>query len=140
MGVLSVFFLADGKLTPRYDSSSGFREADSCLVKYITPLEAASIYSALCGGIDRLELLDEFHLLTPEESEEWVFSLPEKMVSALRSLEASRISAIADDCAELTAAELGWSASEFEAILQQLSALAHRASQLEKSIFLWISL
>jgi hypothetical protein len=140
MGILSDFFVAETTTTPDYDGGPDFPAEDRCQFKSLTPLEAAGMLSVLRGGGDRIELLGAFHLLTPEDAEEWTMSIPEEMTAALATLTDSEIPDTAEKCAKMTAEELGWSSDQFEDILQQLRYLARRTVEGNKSMYLWNSL
>lgn len=139
MGVLSDFFIADESPTPEYDSGSQFPAEDRCQFKSITPLEAAGILAVLRGGGDRIEMLDEFPSLTPQDADEWIQRVPPDMTSALAALNDAQMPDVAQQCADLTAEELGWSSDDFQDVLQQLRALARRARDTGKSMYLWNS-
>ena len=140
MGILSDFFLADRTATPAYDGGPDFPAEDRCQFKSITSLEAAGILSVLHGSGDRIEMLHAFPLLSPEEADDWTMSVPEDMTTALAALEDSQIPLIAQQCADTTAEELGWSSDDFHDVLKRLRALARRAADTNKSIYLWNSL
>lgn len=140
MGILSDFFIADDSSTPKYDCGPQFPAEDRCQLKYITPLEAAGILSVLRGGGDRIAMLDEFPSLTPEDADEWTQRVPVDMTSSLAALDDSQMPDVAQRCADLTAEELGWSSGDFEEVLEQLRALARRALETGRSMYLWNSL
>lgn len=140
MSILSDFFIADESATPVYDCGSEFPAEDRCQFKYITPLEAAGILSVLRGGGDRIEMLGDFPLLTPQDAEEWTMSVPAEMTSALAVLDDLQIPDIAQQCADVTAEELGWSSEDFEGVIKELCVLARRAIDSGKSMYLWNSL
>lgn len=140
MGILSDFFIADANATPEYGCGPDFPSTDRCQFKYITPLEAAGILSVLRGGGDRIEMLDAFPLLTPEDSEQWTMSVPNDMVTSLAELSDAQIPDIARQCADVTAGELGWSPQDFTDVVKQLSELARLAVETRKSMYLWNSL
>jgi hypothetical protein len=140
MAILSDFFIADDSTTPEYDSGRQFPAEDRCQFKSISPLEAAGILSVLRGGGNRIEMLDEFPSLTPQDAEEWIQRVPADMTSSLAALNDSQIPGIAQRCADLTAEELGWSSDDFQDVLKQLRDLARRARDTGKSMYLWNSL
>jgi len=140
MGILSDFFIADRTAKPEYNGGSEFPAEDRCQFKSITPLEAANILSVLRGSGDPVELLDAFPLLTPEDAEQWTMGVPADMTSLLAGIDDSQITAVAKQCADVTAEELGWSSKDFEDVLTQLRALACRAVDTDKSMYLWNSL
>lgn len=139
MGMLSDFFLADKATIPEYSGMDVVPE-DRCQFKGITPLEAAGILSVLRGGGDRMEMLDDFPLLTPQEAEEWTMSVPQDMVATLAELGDSQLLEVGRQCAQVTAEELGWSAEDFQAVISQLRGLARRATDTNRSMYLWIGL
>jgi hypothetical protein len=94
----------------------------------------------LRGGGDRIEMIDAFPLLTPEEAEEWTMSVPDDMTTALAALDGSQLPKVAQRCADETAEELGWSSDDFQDVLKQLRALARRALDTGKPMYLWNSL
>jgi hypothetical protein len=140
MGVLSDFFIADEASTPTYDPGPTFPEEDRCQFKAITPLEAAGLLSVLRGNGDRIELLCEFPLLTPQDAEEWVVSVPRDMPSLLHAMNDDKLVEVARKCAEVTEEELGWSANDFESVLRDLRQLSQRAAATGKRMYLWNSL
>jgi len=82
-------------------------------------------------------MIDAFPLLSPAEAEEWTMSVPEGMVTALAGLTDAALPDKAGQCASVTAEELQWSAEDFQEVLEQLRALARRAVEQGKSMFLW---
>jgi hypothetical protein len=140
MGVLSDFFIADDSSVPQYDCGPNFPAEDRCQFKSITPLEAAGVLAVLRGGGDRIEMMSEFRCLTPEDAEEWTQSVPSDMTSSLGKLTDTEIPEVAQRCADVTAEELGWTTTDFEAVLKELCALARRASSSGRAMYLWNSL
>lgn len=140
MGILSDFFVADKATTPTYDGGPDFDTEDRCQFKSITPLEAAGILSVLRGGGDRIEMLDDFSLLTPPDAEEWTMSVPDDMVAALAALDDSQLPNLALQCADVTVEEIGWSSDDFQFVLSQLRDLSRRAVDSNRSMYLWNSL
>jgi hypothetical protein len=139
MSTLSDFFIAEKGMTPEYNGAAEFPSEDRCQFKSITPLEAAGIMEVLTGK-DTFEVMDQFSLVTPQDAEEWTMNVPDEMVAALAALDASEIPEIAGRCAQITAEELGWSSEDFADVVSQLRALAHRAVEGNKSMYLWNSL
>jgi hypothetical protein len=140
MGILSDFFIADRTEKTEYDGGPDFHAEERCQFKSITPLEAAGILSVLRGGGDRLDMLDAFPLLTPEEAEQWTIGIPAEMTTALAAIDDLQIPSLAQKCADVTGEELGWSSKDFEDVLNRLRALARRAVASDKSMYLWNSL
>jgi hypothetical protein len=140
MGVLGDFFIANESSHPTYDPGPSFPAEDRCQFKAITPLEAAGFLSVLRGDGDPLEVIDEFPLLTPQDAEEWIVSIPPDMPALLRELNASALVDVARRCADVTRDELGWSPGEIESVLRDLSQLSRRADETGKRMYLWNSL
>jgi hypothetical protein len=84
--------------------------------------------------------MDEFPSLTPPDAEESTQRVPTDMTSALAALNDSEIPEVAQRCADVTAEELGWPPDDFQDVLRQLRALARRARDAGKSMYLWNSL
>lgn len=137
MGILSDFFIADGPGVPDYQGGQAVPAEDRCQLKSITPLEAAGMLAVLRGDDDCLSLLDEFEVLTPEDAEEWTMSVPSDMVQRLAAIGPSEVSAVAAEFATATIEELGWSQDDFEPVVSELSALAKRAIESGKNMYLW---
>ena len=89
------------------------------------------------GGGDPVALIDEFQLVTPQEAEDWTMSVPQDMVDALAALEDAAIPAMSKKFAHATAEELGWSQADFEPLVINLRALAKRAQDQGKAMYLW---
>ena len=140
MGILSDFFIAETGKVPDYLGSSDFPAADRCQFKSITPLEAAGVLSVLRGSGDRVELIGEFKLLTPEDAEEWTMIIPDDMMSLLAALTEPRLSKVAKQCSIETAEEVAWSPEDFHFVLSHLRDLAIRARETGRSMYLWNSL
>jgi hypothetical protein len=64
-------------------------------------------------------------------------SVPQDFVVALANLPPSAIPVVASKFAEATSEELGWSDDDFLPIVRDLSALARRAVEKQKVMFLW---
>jgi len=84
-----------------------------------------------------VDMISEFKLVTPEDAEDWTMSVPQDFVNALAELQSSEIPAVAGKFADATAEELGWSADDFVPVIRDLSQLAQRAMETQKSMFLW---
>ena len=84
-----------------------------------------------------VDMASEFKLVTPEEAEDWTMVIPQDMVQALAKLQPSEVPALAVIFAEVTAEELGWSPDDFVPIVRDLSALARRAIENGKTMYLW---
>jgi hypothetical protein len=67
-------------------------------------------------------------------------SVPQDMVTRLASIEHPQIAKIAALLADATSEEIAWSANDFIPIITELAALARRAIETKKSMFLWNSL
>jgi hypothetical protein len=140
MSVLSDFIIASGDSVPSYDGISGYPDADRCQFKRITPLEAAGLLEALRGEGDRISMLSEFPLLTPEEAEMWTMGVPEDFVIRLAELDSAGIARVAEQFSRITAEELGWSTEDSISTLTDLTSLARRARAEQKRMYLWNSL
>ena len=136
MGILSDFFIAGGNGVPDYNGGQGFAPEDVCAAKRITPLEAGGMLAVLRGG-DPVALTGEFKLVTPQEAEDWTMSVPQDMVDALAALEDAAIPAMSEKFAQATVEELGWSQADFEPLVNNLRALAKRAQDQGKTMYLW---
>lgn len=137
MGLLSDFFIADASPVPNYEGGEGFDDADKCQFKGLTPLQGGQFLAVLRGQDYTVDMISEFKLVTPEEADDWTMSVPQDMVNALARLNPKEIPALATKFAEATAEELGWSADDFVEIVTELSALAHRAVEKGKTMYLW---
>jgi hypothetical protein len=140
MGVLSDFFIAEKGKIPEYGGGSQFPSDDRLQLKNITPLEAANLLAVLLGEDDPIPLLTEFKLLTPEDAEEWIYSIPSEMVVLLGELDSEDRTEMASQFANATAEELGASPQDFEPIISKLSTLSRRAIESKQSLYLWMSL
>lgn len=140
MGILSDFLIAES--TPDCDAITHLPEHDRLMSKRITPLEAAGILSVLRSNNDRMSLLAEFPLLSPDEdeAEQWIYGVPGDMVESLSKLSSGDLQKTAVACALVTAQELNWSTDDFLELLSPLAELAQRAIDQGKSMFLWVSL
>jgi hypothetical protein len=137
MGLLSDFFIASDHEATEYHGDEIPSEADRYQFKRITPLEAAAFLAAIRGVDDRIPLLDEFVLLTPEDAEEWTVTIPEDMTAGLAALQPQGIAELARELAHRTEEELGWTAEEFEPVVSALADLARRAQASGRRMYLW---
>jgi hypothetical protein len=137
MGILSDFFIVDASTIPNYRGGKGFDDPDKLQLKRITPLEGAQFLAVLRGQEYAVDMIREFRLVTPEDAEDWTMSVPQDFVSALANLPPSAIPIMATKFAEATREELGWSDDDFIPIVRDLSALARRAVEKQKVMFLW---
>jgi hypothetical protein len=139
VGILSDFFIADANspLSPR---PSEREEGDICRLKSITPLEAARLLAVLRGASYSANLIREFRLVSPEDAEDWTMSVPLEMVHALADISDHAAPEFAANFSEITRAELKWTPEDWLPIVKDLTALARRALQSNKSMFLWNSL
>lgn len=140
MGLISDFFLSDETGIPAYDCSQNFPAEDRCEYKYITPLEASGMLAVLRGKEDRIELMNEFTMLTDQDADEWTFAVPADMVTLLSELGDDKINSIAEKFADITKEELGWSIEDCISVFTDLRNLARRAIETKKKMYLWISL
>ncbi len=140
MGILSDFFILDKDATPKYDSSKDWG-SHRCAYKSITPLEAAVILKVVRNSPDdRVKMIGEFKLLTPEDAEEWTMSVPDDMVELLASANERKINDWAAECAEITKKELNWKAADFVEVFTGLSKLSETAIAENMKMYLWNSL
>jgi hypothetical protein len=137
MGVLSDFFIADRSTVPDYCGGEQLEDEDKCQYKRLTPLQAAQLLAVLRKQEYHVGLIGEFQLVTPEEAEEWTMSVPEDMVAKLAEIEEADVRHVAEQFAEATADELGWSPDDFVPIVTALAALARRAIESGKAMYLW---
>lgn len=140
MSVLSDFIICSGGDVPDYDGIQEFPDDDRCRLNRITPLEAAGLLEALRGDGDRIGMLSEFPLLTPEDAETWTMGVPDDFVSSLAGLEPDGVTSIAERFSQITAEELGWSTDDAVSVVADLAALAKRAKADEKRMYLWNAL
>ncbi|MBS0262372.1 MAG: hypothetical protein JSS02_10520, partial [Planctomycetes bacterium] len=63
--------------------------------------------------------------------------VPQDLVNALAMLKPNEVPALAAQFAEATAEELGWTVDDFIPIVSDLSALARRAFEKGKTMYLW---
>lgn len=140
MGVLSDFYISDEKSFMDYDGGENFPADDRCQFQSITPLEAEGILSVLRGNGDRIEMIGEFHFLTPEDAEEWIMRVPADMTAALARLDKAQLPEFAAACSNLTKEELGWTNDDFKVALSHLSDLANRSIETNRSMYLWVAL
>ncbi len=140
MGILSDFFILGKGVIPEYDANKDWG-SHRCAYKGITPLEAAAMLKVIRESPDdRVKIMDEFTLLTPEDAEEWIMSVPDDMIKLLASAHESKINDWAAECAEITKEELHWKASDFVELLADLSKLARAATAENMNMYLWNSL
>ncbi len=67
-------------------------------------------------------------------------TIPQKMTESLIALDSTDIIKVSEKASQLTAEELGWSASDFEPIILQLKQLSERAKENNKSLYHWMGL
>ena len=140
MGLMSTFFLSgrDGIEELEGEMLRRFPRVDT---RSVTNLDAAGIYCALLGEGDPLGLLDDFQLLSPEESQgPWIFTIPEGMSVRLSELAPEAVTKLAEDCARITSQELAWSAEDFVSLLTGLTALARQGREEGQQMFLHVCL
>ena len=82
-------------------------------------------------------MVSEFTLVTPEDAEDWTMSVPQDMVDNLAAIQANQIPDVAAQFANATREELGWSPDDFIPVVTELAALARRAIETNKSMYLW---
>jgi|WetSurSiteA1Bulk_404760.scaffolds.fasta_scaffold103347_2 hypothetical protein len=140
MGILSDFFIHSKDATPEFDPSKDWG-SHRCAYKGITPLEAAAMLKAIRqSSDDRVSMMNEFKLLTLEDAEEWIMSVPDDMVKSLASANESKINDWATECTEMTKEELNWKASDFVEVITGLSKLSKTAIAENMNMYLWKSL
>lgn len=137
MGILSDFFIADESTVPNYEGGEGFDTADRCQLKGLSPLQGGQFLAVLRGQEYTVELLSEFALVTPEEAEDWTMSVPRDLIATLAAIQDDQIADIAAQFAAATNEELGWSTEDFVPIVADLSALARRAIETNRVMYLW---
>jgi hypothetical protein len=140
MGILCDFFIADGTTVPNYDVGQEFDDLDKCECKGLTSLECAQLLAILRGQEYNVDLNSELKLVTPEDAETWTMSVPQDMVTRLAAIQNTQITEIAALLATATSEEIAWSANDFIPVITALVALARRAIETKKSMFLWNSL
>lgn len=140
MGLLSEFFIDDGATVPNYNGGEEFDDADKCEFRDLTPLQCGQFLSVLRDQEYVVEMVGEFKLITPEDAEDWTMSVPQDMVAKLSALSPDQIPDIAARFADITSEELGWAPDDFSPIVTELAALARRAVETNKSMYLWNSL
>ena len=140
MGILSDFFLANKDAYRDYNGLDEYPQEDFFRARRLTSLELEGIYAALLGKEDRSGLMGEFNLLTEQDAEQWTYSIPPQMTLALVELPDSEINKIAEKVSEITQEELGWPASDFVPILENLKRLSVRGNEQGKQLFFWMSL
>ena len=137
MGILCDFFIADGSTVPNYDGGEGFADADKCQFRDLSPLQGGQFLAVLRDEEYDVSMVSEFKLVTPEEAEEWTMSVPQDMVIKLAGIRDDQISEFAEKFAYVTREELGWAPDDFIQIVAQLVALARRAVESGKTMYLW---
>jgi hypothetical protein len=140
MGVLSDFFIADRSPVPNYNGGDTVSALDKCQFKAITPLQAAQFLAVLRGKDYSVDMVREFRLVTPEDAEEWTMSVPDDMAGKLAALNTDQIPELAAKFSIATGEELGWSPGDFVPVVNELVALARRAKETGKVMYLWNSL
>jgi hypothetical protein len=103
-------------------------------------LEWAQLLAILRGQEYSVDLISEFKLITPEDAETWTMSVPQDMVTKLASIQNTQLTEIAALLATATSEELAWSANDFMPVITELAALARRAIETKKLMFLRNSL
>jgi len=137
MGILSDFFIADGSTVPNYDGGEEFDTTDKCQFKGLSPLQGGQFLAVLRGQEYVVDMVSEFKLVTLEDAEDWTMSVPQDMVDKLATIQNDQISDIAAQFANATREELGWSPDDFIPVVTELVALARRAIETNKSMYLW---
>ena len=140
MSLLSDFFITAESDVSFYDGDPAFPNSDRVQLKQITPLEAAGLLEALRGGGDRIEMLSEFPLLTPQDAEAWTVGVPDDFVSRLAELDDASVRDVVRKFAGITVEELGWTINDAFPFVRDLATLARRAQTEGKRMFLWNSL
>ena len=139
MGLLTDFFISTPDEFGNYGESENFCDEDRCQYRYITPLEAAGLLTAIENDGDALDSVSEFKLLTPENGEEWTISCPPKFTELLAQLDNDSIPAVAERCTT-SIDSLDYTQDDYIQLLSDLNRLAIRANASKKSLYLWISL
>lgn len=134
------FFISNEQSVPHYDGIKDYPETDVVRTHGITPLEAAGLLEALRGEGDRIEMLDEFPLLTPEEAEMWTVAVPDDFVTKLAALDENRTTAVAEKFCSITIEELNCSTEDILPLVRELTNLSRRAQHEKMNMYLWMSL
>ena len=137
MSSLSDFFLAESNSTPTYNAGSEY--PDKCEFRSLSILEVAGILAVL-NDCDAIELLDKFKLLTPEDAEEWLYTIPDEMVLHLSSIKENEIPNVAEKCSIETEEEIEWETNDFIPVVTELRSLAIKANEQSKGMYFWNSL
>ena len=134
--LLSEFYVAD-EMVADFGMVDGPSAEDRCDTSRISFLEAAAMLAALRGDDDRSGAMNEFEMVSPQDGEEWTFSVPSEFVDRLRALQDSELEDVAARFSDATAAELSWSAEVFQPVVISLRSLAVRAADSGRRMFLW---
>ncbi|MCA9576168.1 MAG: hypothetical protein R3B40_28790 [Polyangiales bacterium] len=98
-------------------------------LKRWTTLQMGALLVALRGGGEVLDASCEFELASSQDADCWAFTVPDDLVPRLAALDEAARVALAERLAELTAAELGWTAATHVEVLGGLCALASEAEE-----------
>ena len=137
MGLLSDFFIASESPVPNYNGGERWGDLDKCQLKHLSPLQAGQFLAILRGQDYVVDLIFEFELVTPEDADDWTMVVPKDMVEKLAAVQVNQIVGLAEQFARVTNEELGWSPDDFIPVVTELTALARRAIENNKSMFLW---
>ncbi len=140
MGVLTDFFIATESQLSSFDPqqlpSASF---DTFQAKGVDSVKVDLLYATLTERpfsevANAGELVGE-----PEEEGPWTFQLPSLLLRKLASLEPSGVAQVAARRSSSEDFE-GWEASDVEFVLENLAALARRATAPGTNLYHWISL
>ena len=144
MGILSDFVIANSNEAK--DIGVSLRPADSWQTlegwKGIETIKLSTLFCSITGEQYTNDLQKSFPLVGGNRDEgPWVFEFPEKILSCFSEISNSDIPSIAKKWVTTEELEMdGWSCSDAEMFIGQISEYAKIAETESKQLFLWLSL
>jgi hypothetical protein len=110
--------------------------------KRVDPVKLGTLQAMLCGGELLLGIEDRPALLAnPQEADEWMLRLTDALVQELAGLTKAQRKALAKRWSETEEFQVeGWAAEDAALVIEALSDLASKATQEQKSVYVWMRL
>jgi hypothetical protein len=111
--------------------------------KGLDPIMLAALWTVLQGGDlhDHMDSITRPALLAPGDPDDWLYQLPDGLVSALEPLPASTVVEVASQWSKVEEFKASnWRADDGREVLLVLTELARKAINSQRSMYLWVSL
>ena len=111
--------------------------------KGLDSLMLAALWVQIRGGdlYEHMNAIDRPALLAPGDPGEWIYRIPDELVSALSDLNESEVEEVARKWGELEEFQVSnWPPEDAYEVLIVLSGLSRTASESDRGLYLWVSL